>query len=260
MLNAWLSLPTVGLCAGLAVPYGLIVIAIWWITHHSPLRARVQTLNGIVAPFFGSVAILFGLLTGFLANDISNRAREAGRALVVESEGLYAVQALSIASPSDMKNIRATLRAYAQSVLKDEWPKMVDEGRSNKTEAAYAGLLREISDPAVARDAGQAVQSAILGAVARIGNARSDRLALSADSTGHYKWITVFILAMITQISIGLVHLDKPRAQLAALTVFSTAVVVAFTLIAMQEQPFAGVVQVSPLPIQEFLDPNPPES
>ena len=206
------------------------------------------------------MAILFALLTGFLANDVSGRSREAAHALMVEGEGLYAVQTLSLASVSDMAGVREALRNYARSVLKDEWPQMVDIGRAAKTEAAYGELLREVSDPKIAREAGQAVHSALLNAVARIGSARSDRLALGADGTNHYKWITVFILAVITQIAIGLVHLDKPRAQLAALTVFSTAVIIALALIAMQEQPFTGVVQVAPSTIQEFLDSVAPKS
>lgn len=254
MLDAWFNLPVAAMFVALAAPYALITAAIWWLTFHSPLRKKVQTLTGVVAPFFGSVAILFALLTGFLANDVADRTRAATRALLGESDGLYAVQMLSLSAASDMSGIRDALRNYAASVIADEWPQMVDIGRAAKTEAAYGDLLREVSDPNIARDAGQAIHSALINAVSRIGSARSDRLALSADSTSQYKWITVFILAAITQIAIGLVHLDKPRAQLAALTVFSAAVVIALGLIALQEQPFAGVLQVSPAPIREFLD------
>jgi len=38
------------------------------------------------------------------------------------------------------------------------------------------------------------------------------------------------------------------------LTVFSSAVIVALTLIAAQEEPYSGIVRVSPAPIADFSD------
>ncbi len=43
--------------------------------------ACVRRLEGVVAPFFGSVDILFVLLTGFLTGDIGDRNRQASRAV-----------------------------------------------------------------------------------------------------------------------------------------------------------------------------------
>jgi hypothetical protein len=50
-----------------------------------------------------------------------------------------------------------------------------------------------------------------------------------------------------------LVHLERPRAMLAALTIFATGAIVAIGLIALQEDPFDGVFQVSPAPLQHLL-------
>jgi hypothetical protein len=49
------------------------------------------------------------------------------------------------------------------------------------------------------------------------------------------------------------VHLEKPRAMLAALTVFSTGAIVALGMIALQEDPFGGVFHVSSAPIERLL-------
>ena len=253
MLHRLFDLPLAGIFAAMAIPYVLSVVAICWICQGRPFGKRVQTLTGVVAPFFGSVGILFGLLTGFLASDISDRNRQASRVMLAELDSLHTTQTLSVASIGDMAAIREALRAYAQSVVKDEWPHM-EEGRSPKTETAFGELLRKVSDPAIARESGQAVNSALLAAVARLGSARSDRMALAEDKTNQLKWLTVLILGIITQVSIGLVHLDKPRAQAASLTVFSTAVIVALTLIAAQEEPYSGIVSVSPSPISDFID------
>jgi hypothetical protein len=252
-MQFWLNLPAAALFIALAIPYGLIAFLIYWITYRTRLRPAIHTLEGIVPPFIGTIGILFGLLTGFLANDVADRNRQAARAVLSEANALQDAFTLSIASASDMQGIRAALRQYARSALNDEWPHIADIGRDRKTEAAFEDLLRVVSDPSIAREAGQAVQSALIGAVSRVGVARSDRLTLGGDVTSGIKWLTVIILGVFTQVAIGLIHLQKPRAQVAALSLFSVSVVVALGLIALQEQPFSGPVQVSNWPIEEFL-------
>jgi hypothetical protein len=63
----------------------------------------------------------------------------------------------------------------------------------------------------------------------------------------------VLILGALTQISIAVVHLQRRNAQIAALVVFSAAVVVALGLIALQERPFQGPFQVGPGPLRQLL-------
>lgn len=253
MINAWLELPTIPLLALLILFYGTTAASICWLCFGSPLRRPIQTLVGVVAPFFGAAGILFALLTGFLASDVGDRNRQAWRAVHGEGSAAASLYTLSIASVSDMAAIRAELGAYLQSAVKDEWPHMADVGGSPKTEAALSMLLAEVSQPKIATKSGQAVHTALMNAVIRIRDARADRLALSSDRTNDLKWAMVLILGVITQIAIALVHLERPRAQIAAITVFSTAAVVALGLIALQEQPFDGALRISPAPIEQVL-------
>src|SRR6266568_2755465 len=75
MINAWLDLPAAALFAVLIVFYALTGALISWLCVCSPLRAKILTMTGVVAPFFGAVSVLFALLTGFLANDVGDRNR-----------------------------------------------------------------------------------------------------------------------------------------------------------------------------------------
>jgi hypothetical protein len=93
----------------------------------------------------------------------------------------------------------------------------------------------------------------MLTAAVRVSTARSTRLSLSSDRTNDLKWISVLILGAITQIALALVHLERPRAMLSALTVFATGAIVALGLIALQEDPFGGVFRVSPAPLERLL-------
>lgn len=250
MIRAWLDLSPAGIFASLLLLYFGMLAILAVVTFRSPLARPIQSLNGIVAPFYGSVAILFALLTGFLANDVSERGRLALRSVQIEAGELRNVHTLSVASPSDMRAIRAALKTYVTSAVADEWPAMGAMRLSPHTTIAYDELLREISDPTIGRDSGPAVHVALLSAAVRAGTARNDRLALASDHTNDLKWLVVIVLGLFTQVAIGLVHLERPRAFIAALVLFSSAVVVTLGTIALQEYPFDGALQVSSTPIQ----------
>src|SRR5215204_5428028 len=69
-----------------------------WLTFRSPLSGRIQSFKGVVAPFFGSTAIIFGLLLAFLSNDIWDRNKQADRIVLIESNTLVALYSLGAAS------------------------------------------------------------------------------------------------------------------------------------------------------------------
>jgi hypothetical protein len=254
MIGAWLSLPVTGIVVALAVGYGLTTALIAWLTFRSPLSARIQQFSGIVAPYFNALALLFALLTGFLAGDVMERHGRAVRAVQTEGSALADLDALTRAATSDGASIRAALHNYLESVLDDEWPQMANEEPSAKTEAALAALLRIVADPQIATAAGPVVHSAFVTLALRATAARSDRLALSSQQSDDLRWLTVLLLCLITQIGIGMVHLERPRAHIAAVSLFSLAAVVALGLIAMQESPFDGAIRVSSAPLQRALN------
>jgi hypothetical protein len=253
VIYAWLDLSLAGIIGVLAALYAASGLLFYWLVFYSPLRQPIQSCGGIVAPYFGAIAILFALLTGFLAADIGDRNRQAARALQSEAEALTSMYALSIAAVSDMAPVRNAVRDYAASVRDDEWPLIASGNGAARTDTALTGLMQTVADPNTARDAGQAVHNALVSLSLRVAGARADRLALGADRTNDLKWLTVLFLCLMTQIAIGLVHLDRPRANALALTFFSVAAVVALGLIAQQESPFDGALQISKAPLDNVL-------
>ncbi|MGB3867138.1 MAG: hypothetical protein WBA29_16100 [Xanthobacteraceae bacterium] len=249
MIRAWLDMPPAGIFLSLCLIYFGMVVALMVLAFRARTRRPIHALHGVVAPFFNAVAILFALLAGFLANDVSERGRQAIRTVQAEAGELRNIHTLSVASVSDMQSIRSALNAYVSSLIADEWPAMDAAKPSPRTAAAYDNLLREVSQPGLAKASGQVVHSALMNAAVRAGTLRNTRLALAGDHTDEMKWLVVMALGLITQVAIGLVHLERPRAFMAALTVFATAAVIALGFIALQEYPFSGTLQVPPTPI-----------
>jgi hypothetical protein len=252
MIKAWLNLDTISTFATLAVFYYGIAALLVIVVFSSPLKATIKTFTGVVGPFFSSVAILFALLTSFLSYDILERNRQATKAVQSEAGELQNVYSLSVASVTDMSDIRKALQAYVSSALQHEWPPASGHSAPD-TDAAYDEFLRQLSDPSISRDASAAVHVAMLSAAVRAGTARNNRITLSTDRTGELKWISVLLLGIITQVAVAVVHLERRRAMAAALTVFSTGAIVALGLIALQEDPFGGAFRVSPVPLERLL-------
>jgi hypothetical protein len=253
VINGWLMLPAWALFGTLVAFYAATAAVIAWLAMGSPVSGWIKSFTGVVAPFIAAVSVLFSLLTGFLAGDIADRNRQAWRAVNGEASAIVMLNTLSLAAVTDMSTIREQLRTYVGSVVKDEWATMAEGRRSVPTGAALRELLRQAADPAIARDAGQTVHTALLNAVIRIRDARADRLALASDQTNDVKWLTVLALGLVTQIAVALVHLDKPRAKIAAMAVFTLGAIIALGLVAMQEYPFSGHIRVSPVPLDKAL-------
>ena len=97
----WLAWPVAMVFASLFAVYLSAAGIITWLSFQSPLSPRIQTFRGVVAPFFSSTAVIFGLHIAFLANDIWDRNKQAERIVAIESETLIALYSLSTASGGD---------------------------------------------------------------------------------------------------------------------------------------------------------------
>ncbi len=249
--TAWLAWPVIAIFASLLAFYLGVAALIVWLSFRSRLSGYIMSFKGVVAPFFVSTAVVFGLLIAFLSNDIWERNKQAERIVFTESDTLIGVYSLSAASGSDNQSLRSAIRGYVSAVVEDEWPRLAMQQRSAKTDAALNALLREVAQPANAKDA--SVQRTMLDMVLRVRAAHEDRIALSNDRTVVTKWAAVLLLALITQIAIAVVHLEKPRPQMAALGIFTVAAVLLLGLLAIHEAPFEPPVFVPPGPIIEVL-------
>ena len=87
----------------------------------------------------------------------------------------------------------------------------------------------------------------------KVQSARAARLVLSAPSSESVKWASVFVLALMGQISIAMLHLDKARPHIAAMAILTTSIVLIMFLIGASEGPFQPPIYVSSDPIARVL-------
>ncbi|MFZ1859839.1 MAG: hypothetical protein WAV81_04115, partial [Candidatus Competibacter sp.] len=118
-------------------------------------------------------------------------------------------------------------------------------------------LLRQMSRLALAEAlAGRlsaGPQYALAQNLEKARSARYHRLALSQRRGDPLKWFAVACLGTLTLLSVGLVHLENWRSQLAAMLIYASAISVGFTAAYLERSPFQVFV-VSARPIAELID------
>ena len=251
ILAYWLDQPVWLIFTLLSAVFAAATGAICLLSVLRLTRPAMLTLGvGIVAPYFTAISVLLALLTGFVANDAWERQRQATKIVQTEKTNLLAAHDLSLATASNMSAIRTQLLAYAEALIDDEWPKMTDGASSARAGEALGRLMQAVADPRHTAEAGAAAHAALLDTVMNLRTARGDRLALSDAQGDQSKWLTLMVLAGLTLVAIGLIHVDKPWPQAMALILFAIAMVTTLGVIALHERPFDGPMALSSAPLQ----------
>lgn len=221
-----------------------------WLSFASPIAPMLQHWRGVVPPFVGVPAVLFGLLMTFLSQDVWDVNRRAYREVAQEREQLTTLIALTEGHAIDAVDVPRAIRAYVEAVVGLEWKAMENGDESPEAEAALNTLTRAVSSARIE----PAFQRALIDTVLKLRSVREQRLAIAGAYPDDRKWAAVILIAFITQISISVVHLDRARPQLLAQALFAAAAIVAIALVASVAEPFTPPKEVSAAPLAQLLD------
>jgi hypothetical protein len=253
LIDAWLSLPLPALILFLAAFYSASALVLIGLSFGALAGPWVRSFRGVVAPYFSAIVVIFGILTGFLANDVWDRNRRAAATVRGEGANLISLHALAAALGTPHVAIDRAIQAYAIAVIDMEWPRMENGEASPEAEAAQDELLQTVAQSDIAP--GNAVlKQLLLETALKIREARGERLALSSDFSENFKWTCVLLMAVMAQISLAAVQLDEARAQIAAMVIFTASIILVIGMIAAHEGPFQPPLGISPAPIGKLLD------
>jgi hypothetical protein len=253
IIGVWLELPVMSQLLLLAAFYLVTGTIIHLLSFHGATGRWFGGLKGIVGPFFTSVTVIFGLLVGFIAGDVWQRRAEALQIVRAEADALLSLYYLTPETDPDAATIRNLIRVYAESVIRQEWLRMHVGQGAPETGAALSVLFQGILYRSTQGTISPAIERARIDTALRLRTIRANRLSLADDRTDELKWATLLLLAVVAQLAIAVVHLERQRPQIGALAIFSGAVVIALGLVALQERPFMPPLQVSSAALEEVL-------
>jgi hypothetical protein len=260
MIDAWLTLPVPLMLLAVGGFYALTAVALYWLCFGRRTRQWMLTFNGAVAELFGAIMVIYGILIGFVAGDVWDGWRQANAAVQSEGASLAMLNELASASGLEIDALRRDIRVYVAAVTDKEWLAMGESGSpAPEASQALGALLKTVAamqhDP---KDPNARFDNLLLDTAQKIQTARATRLALSAPGSEGVKWACVLVLALMGQISIAMLHLDRARPHIAAMAILTTSMVLIMVLIAASEGPFQPPIYVPNDAIARVLDRLPP--
>lgn len=255
MISFWLRLPAVEMLAVLVLFFVTLAVCLVLVSFVLPSAPAVRSFRGVAAPFIGSVAVIFAILLGFLANDIWGRQQRAAATVRAEAENLQSLMGLAAAFGLPPEPLGAAVRAYAEAVVTKEWPSMKHGDSAPEAEQALDRLLKTIARLDFSGAGNSEAQRLLLDDGVSVSTSRNMLLRLSRDESEELKWLLVLALAVTCQISVAVVHLETIRPQIAALTLWTASLVFVLGLLTLYDAPFASPLSVAPDPIARLLSP-----
>jgi len=253
MISFWLRLPAVEMLVALAFFFGAIAVCLVLFSFVLPTAPTIRSFRGVVAPFIGTIAVIFAILLGFLANDIWGREQRAAAAVRAEAENLTSLLGLAETFGLPADSLKIAVRGYADAVVTKELPSMEDGNSAPEADRALDRLLKTIARFDLSSAGNADFRRLLLNAGIAVSSARNERLRLSRDESEALKWLLVLVLAVACQITVAIVHLDTIRPQIAALSLLTASLIFVLGLLALYDAPFSPPLVVAPEPLVQVL-------
>jgi hypothetical protein len=239
-MSDWLSSPwQIALSATMPVAMALLLFTI---ESRGPLAPGIQASKGVVAPYFSSVAIVFGLFAALLANDAWQKDGTARYTVQAEADAVHLIAQLARAAGIETIAL-PKLKAYVEAASGED-PYAASIGASRgKTGKAYQELLAGLMQ---APGVDATVRAALLGSARDLLRAHDDRLYLANDATAAIKWLSILVFGGITQIALMLVHVGNRRALRVAVSLFTVAFSFCLVVVAIFDSPFETILSNEP--------------
>lgn len=225
--------------------------AFLWVAHRSRHATLVARWRGLSPPFVNVVGVLFALTLAFIANDTWLAHDRAIMAVQQEAGALRSLSMLAEgAAPDTREAVIAAVHTYVRRVTAEEWPLMAQRRHSADADAHLDRLLAVL-----ARDtrSAAALQARLLDEALKVRSTRDTRLALSRAHVNPLKWVGMALLGYLSLIAIAMVYIDQPRAEIAAVVLFSLAAGPTAAIVLVQANPFQGPAAVLAAPIAGLL-------
>lgn len=239
------------LALGILATYAMAGL-IFWLINSPRTGGLFQALTNVSPQLVAIIGLLFGLYMAFFANDIWNIRDRAQTMILQEADGLRGMLDIAESLPGEAgAPLAAAVRGYVEAAV-EEWPLLARGDASAPARERLRQLHHVALEEPLAGRLSLGSQTMLASHLEKARSARHYRLALSQRRGDPLKWFAVACLGTLTLLSVGLVHLDNRRSQLAALLLYASAISVGFTAAYLERSPFQVFV-VSPTPIAELM-------
>lgn len=250
----WLhSLSTLWLVIALALAVAIPSLLIYLIVTRLAVGERAAAFSAVSPGLLPPLALVFGLLVGFLAAEVWSDHSSAQQAVDREASAIRSVDILiGDFTPADRQRMDTLIRSYIDDVIAREWPAMADQNASLLVASPQMTAAIELALHLPTSGSGQVLaQKEIVTALENALDARRQRIIISNSSVNAAKWLAVFATGLLTLVAIAFVHSGNRLTAAIAVTLFACAIMASVLMIGVQDRPFAGPFHVKPTPLEQ---------
>lgn len=225
------------------------LIVIQWFIQFSHWSSWALSLQGIAPPLINVISVLFALTLAFLANDTWLAHDRVTKTVYKEADSLRAVDTLTRQLPTQQQaQVTQAVHAYAGAVA-NEWADLARRQTSSAVKTQSDALFNILSSPTSSQSLGSTMQALLLKKMDESCKERDQRVALSQTHVNPLKLLGMGFLKLLTLISVGIVHIDKPRAAFVAMLLLALSAAPKAAIVLIQSNPFQQPTFVPSLPI-----------
>lgn len=245
-----------GFTTGLAIILVSIVAAIALVAAVRSLFEKeiLQQAHDITGNLLSVVGTLYAVLLGLVVVDSLVHFEHAVDVVQKESSTLADIFLLATRLPAaPRERVRETCRAYARTVVEDEWPRMA-EGRASADARKLAfELVRSLDGFEPATESEKAVFPMLLEQMRELWDYRRERIGTAEYGVPTVEWFVLIVGGAVTMLFAGLFRTQSVSLQrfLTALAAF--VIGLNLYLVTLFGYPFAGELTVSSRPFQVDL-------
>lgn len=228
---------------------GSVALALFGVVHvrrRVPLEIQMEQ-NEVAGFFIAVLGVVYGVLLAFAVILVWEQFEAARSVAETEANELGDLHQLAYGLPEPFRGqIQAAALAYADVVIRDEWP-MMARGRES-TEAWR--LLGEIWTPVwqftPANPREEALYGEVLERLDELSDARRMRLLASRSQVPRLIWGILIGGGVVTVLFTYFFGLKNFRAQLAMTALYVVSIGFVLFLVAAIDNPYTGSVSIAP--------------
>lgn len=248
------------LACGLTAFSLLLAFFIAYVTFHPFWHAKlVDMFGGIQNINLGSV-IFLSLSIAFVFSDVAQVHLRARGAIIVEADALRTLGRISLSLDDRVgAPLMASVQQYTRDVLQKEWPEMrhPTAGSFSTNESSALGPLTRISDIASHPQNQQLLSPIMTNQLmllsGRVREQRLLRVEASRYTIGYPRLGLVLFLLTVAVAVLSLSAISKRPMQIVSTFTLLWLTLISLLVVYTQQNPFAALDYVSPLPIEEAL-------
>lgn len=210
-----------------------------------PLPIRDSIIN--------TCGALFALIVAFSAAGIWNDAVSARTAVQREADAVETALTLAAVLPEETRSeLTGGLQDYLREVVAVDWPAMARSTRL--TDPAFDRSEKHLlgAIDLIARKNAVVTYAPLLNQLLEIRRARLARLAASIAGVTWAQWCAMWLISMVTLLSVVICNSHAFRLQIVAAHLYVLVVSAAYFVILAHDRPFVGRIAIQPTAFQSL--------